>query len=98
MSYLTRYFQSVGAIDAIRGRTMEHIATLDKAAQDAYQRGQASVKPRTYTYKLTRTVGELKSGTLVTRLGKVSQDAKGKVSVMHNGVTLELPVSRLTAV
>lgn len=98
MSYLTRYFESMGNIDAVRGRTMAHIATLPQAAQDAYARGQSFARPRTYVFKLNRSVGTLKSGVTVTRLSKLPQDAKGLVSVVHNGVTLDLPVSRLVRV
>lgn len=98
MSYLTRYFESMGNRDAVRGITMAHIATLNEAAQRAYQRGQSFAKPRVYVFKLNRSVGTLKSGVTVTRLAKVPEGAKGLVSVMHDGVTLDLPVSRLTRI
>ena len=103
MSYLTRYFEQMGHLDAIRGNTMAHIATLDnKAARDAYERGQTMGKrqlvPKVYLFKLNRSVGALKSGIVVTRLAKIPDGAKGLVSVMHDGVTLDIPVSRLSKV
>lgn len=94
----TRYFVQAGHIDAVRGNVMAHIATLPEFAQRAYAVGQAMGQPKVYLYKLNRSVGTLKSGVTVTRLAKVPQGAKGVVSVLHDGVTLDIPVSRLTLV
>ena len=94
----TRYFVQMGTIDAVRGNVLAHIASLPEFARIAYQRGQDMAKPKVYLFKLNRSVGALKSGVTVTRLAKVPQGAKGLVSVLHAGVTLDIPVSRLVRV
>lgn len=94
----TRYFVRMGAIDAVRGNTLAHIANLPEFAQAAYRKGQADAQPKVYVYKLNRGVGDLKSGVTVTRASKVPYGAKGLVSVTLNGVQVDLPISRLTQI
>lgn len=94
-----RYFEAAGHQDAVRGHVIAHLATLEPRMQEAYIRGQSFTAPKVRTYKLNRTVGELKSGTIVSTLCKFPENTKGNVAVkLENGETVTVPFSRLTKV